>query len=130
MSTTNSKKANALLWTAQALLAVLFLLAGGMKLFAPPQMLKGPIPLPAGFLRFIGTAEVLGALGLLLPGLLRIGRGLTPVAAVGLLTIMTGATVLTAEGMGALPALFPLVVGLLTTAVAAGRWNLLSDGSR
>lgn len=125
MSSTKSKKINALLWGAQALLAALFLLAGGMKLFGPAEMLKGPIPLPLAFLRFVGATETLGALGLLLPGLLRTGRALTPLAAVGLVTIMTGATVLTAKAMGLAPALVPLVVGTIATAVAAGRWELV-----
>lgn len=125
MSATKSKKINVLLWTGQIILAAVFLLAGGMKLFAPAEMLKGPIPLPLDFLRFIGVAEALGALGLLLPGILRTGRILTPIAAVGLVTIMTGATVLTAEGMGLAPALLPLVVGAIATAIAAGRWDAI-----
>lgn len=127
MSTTKSKNINVLLWSAQGILAALFLLAGSMKLFGPAEMLKGPIPLPLAFLRLIGLAEILGALGLLLPGLLRIGRALTPVAAVGLVTIMTGATVLTAEGMGLAPALVPLIIGTIATSVAFGRWEFVRD---
>jgi hypothetical protein len=56
------------------LVAALFLFSGGLKLVLPPEAMKGPVDLPVGFIRFIGVAEVLGALGLTLPGLLRIGR--------------------------------------------------------
>ena len=112
------------LWIVQGLLAALFLLAGGMKLVLPVEELTKQIQLPGLFLRFIGVAEVLGAIGLVLPGLLRIRPGLTPLAAAGLVIIMIGATVVTlASGMLA-PALISLVVGLLAAFVAYGRWRL------
>ena len=101
------------LWIVQGLLAALFLWAGGMKLVLPLEKLTGPMPLPGLFVRFIGVAEVLGAFGLMLPGLLRIRPGLTPLAAVGLLIIMIGATALTLAGGDAVTALIPLAVGLL-----------------
>lgn len=112
------------LWTAQGVLALIFLFAGGMKLVLPLEKLTGPLPLPGLFLRFIGVAEVLGALGLILPGLLRVWLGLTPLAAAGLLIIMIGATGLTLAGGDAALALIPLVVGLLSAFVAYGRWRL------
>jgi uncharacterized membrane protein YphA (DoxX/SURF4 family) len=114
------------LWTVQVLLALLFLFAGGTKLVMPyEEMVAGmPVPLPELFLRFIGVAEVLGGLGLVLPGLLRIRTELTPLAAAGLVVIMIGAVGTTlASGMGAL-VLIPLVVGLLAAFVAYGRWRL------
>src|SRR5436305_5188328 len=85
------------LWTVQGLLALLFLFAGSMKLIVPIELLTAqmPVPLPGLFLQFIGTAEVAGAIGLLLPGLLRIRPMLTPLAACGLVIIMIGATVVT-----------------------------------
>jgi hypothetical protein len=70
------------------------------------------------------VCELLGALGLILPGLLRIRPGLTTLAAAGLVIIMVGATVLTFVADGVAPALFPLVVGLLSASVAYGRWRL------
>lgn len=111
------------LWILQALLAMLFLFAGSMKLIVPIEMMTAqmPLPLPGLFLRFIGTCEVAGALGLILPGLLRIRPMLTPLAACGLVIIMIGATVVTLAGGGGVSALVPLVVGLLCTAVAYGR---------
>lgn len=114
-------KRNVLLWIVQGLLAVLFLFAGGMKLIVPIEALAGPISLPGPFLRFIGVAEVLGAIGLILPGALRIRPGLTPLAAAGLVIIMTGATAITALGGAVAPALFPFTVGLLSASVAYGR---------
>ena len=84
--------------------------------------------MPGPFVRFLGVAEVLGAVGLILPGLLGIRPGLTPLAAAGLLIIMMGATVITLAGAvpggGVAPALIPLVVGLLSAFVAYGRWRL------
>jgi uncharacterized membrane protein YphA (DoxX/SURF4 family) len=111
------------LWIIQGLLALLFLFAGSMKLIVPIEMLTAqmPLPLPGLFLRFIGTAEVAGALGLILPGLLRIRPLLTPLAACGLVIVMIGATVVTLAGGGGVSALVPLVVGLLCMTVAYGR---------
>jgi uncharacterized membrane protein YphA (DoxX/SURF4 family) len=111
------------LWIVQALLAALFLWAGVMKLVLPLDQLTGPVPMPGWFLRFIGLAETLGALGLILPGLLRIRPGLTPLAAAGLVIIMIGATVIGAM-VGPMMVLIPLVVGLLAAFVAYGRWRV------
>ena len=119
------------LWIVQGLLALIFLFAGGMKLILPIEEMTKDVPLPGPFLRFIGVAEMLGALGLILPGLLRIRPGLTPLAALGLVIIMIGATAVTLATMDAALALIPLVVGLLAAFVAYGRWRLapLSTGS-
>jgi hypothetical protein len=112
------------LWIVQGLLAATFLFAGGIKLVLPLEKLAGPVPVPGLFLRFIGVAEVLGAIGLILPGLLRIRPGLTPLAAAGLVIIMIGATGITLAGGEIAPALIPLVVGLFSAFVAYGRWRL------
>jgi DoxX-like protein len=112
------------LWVVQGLLALVFLFAGGTKLILPLEKMTGSIPLPGPFLRFIGVAEVLGALGLILPGLLRIRRGLTPLAAAGLVIIMIGATAITLAGGDGWLALIPAVVGLLAAFVVFGRWRL------
>src|SRR2546425_7867969 len=63
---------NVALWIIQGLLAALFLFAGGAKLVMSADQMAGPVALPVWFLRFIGVAEVLGALGLVLPGLQRV----------------------------------------------------------
>ncbi len=114
-------RTNTLLWIVQGLLALIFVFAGGMKLVLPLEAMKGPVALPGPFLRFLGVAEVLGAVGLILPGLLRIRVGLTPLAAAGLVIIMTGATVITLMGGDVAPAVVPLIVGLLSASVAYGR---------
>ncbi len=120
------------LWIVQGLLAALFLFAGGAKLVLPLDQMTGPVALPGWFLRFLGVAEVLGALGLILPGLLRIRPGLTPLAAAGLVIIMIGATVITLVGGMVALALMNLVVALLAAFVAYGRWRLAPyrDSSR
>jgi hypothetical protein len=114
---------NIALWITQILLAALFLFAGGMKLVLPLDQMTGPVTLPLWFLRFIGVCEVLGALGLILPGVFRVRKGLTPLAACGLVMIMIGAVAVTLIGGQNLLALIPLVVGLLAAFVAYGRWS-------
>jgi uncharacterized membrane protein YphA (DoxX/SURF4 family) len=118
---TQTRAANIVLWIAQILLAALFLFAGVFKLVAPLTNVPMPVHLPIPFLRFIGAAEVLGTVGLILPGALRVRRELTPLAAVGLVTIMSGATVITIEGGAIAPALIPLVVGAVAASIAYGR---------
>jgi uncharacterized membrane protein YphA (DoxX/SURF4 family) len=118
-----------ILWIVQVLLALLFLFAGGTKLVLPLDVLRSSgspnqIQLPGLFLRFLGVAEVLGGLGLILPGFLRIRPGLTPLAAAGLIIIMIGATVLTAITGEFASAAVPLLVGILLAFVAYGRWRL------
>ena len=116
------------LWIVQGLLALVFLFSGGMKLVLPIEVLTEQTPLPGLFVRVLGVAEVLGAIGLILPGLLRIWPVLTPLAASGLVIIVTGATVLTLVGVvpvGAAMALIPLVVGILSAFVTYGRWRLV-----
>ena len=126
---------NILLWVLQVLLAALFVFAGGSKLVMSIEEMTRDMPLPSplggGFLRFIGIAELLGGLGLVLPGLVlpglvlpglfRIRPGLTPLAAVGLIVIMIGATVLTLAMAGVKSALIPFVVGILLAFVAYQR---------
>jgi hypothetical protein len=114
-------KKNATLWVVQGLLAALFLFAGVMKLVMSPEAMAGPVSLPIGFIRFIGVCEALGAIGLIVPGVLRIHAELTPIAAAGLVIIMAGAVIISAIGMGVGAAILPLVVGTLAAAVAYGR---------
>jgi hypothetical protein len=118
---------NKVLWTLQILLAALYLFAGGLKLVAAPEQLRATPadPIPSAnmmiFLRMIGGFEVLGALGLILPGLTGIRRHLTSVAAGCLAFIMVGAVVTSMVMMGVLAAIFPLVVGVLDVIVMTGR---------
>ncbi len=116
------------LWIVQALLAFAFLMAGGMKMGAPIEdLLANGMTFvewtPAAVVRFIGAAEFAGALGLILPSVLRIQPKLTPIAAGALAFVMVlaaGSHVMHDE-MGALGA--PIVLGLLSAFVAWGRWS-------
>jgi hypothetical protein len=117
----SSRTTSGLLWVVQGLLAALFLFAGGFKLVTPIAAMTQQVPLPGLFLRFIGLAEVAGALGLILPGLLRIRPILTPLAAAGLVIIMSGAVGVTMATGGAAQAVMPGVVGILAASVAVGR---------
>jgi uncharacterized membrane protein YphA (DoxX/SURF4 family) len=126
-----SRKLNASLWTAQTLLALLFLFAGGMKLVTPAAELAKMSPfLSVAFLQFIGVCEVLGGLGMILPGLTRIRTGLTPLAAAGLVIIMIGAVVVTVATAPVLTAIVPLVTGCVATFVAYARWRVAPLGAR
>jgi hypothetical protein len=114
------------LWILQVLLALLFLFAASVKLLSPSDVLQQEFPLPEAFVRFIGVVETLGAIGLILPALLRILPLLTPLAAAGLVVVMLGATLLTpffSDGQIAL-ALIPFSVGVLCALVAYGRTRL------
>jgi hypothetical protein len=126
----SARTASVLLWLLQGLLAALFLFAGGMKLVMPIAAMTQQVALPGPFLRFIGLAEVLGALGLILPGLLRIRPVLTPVAAAGLVIIMSGAVGVTMASAGTGQAVMPGVVGILAASVAVGRWRRPAPAGR
>ena len=111
------------LWIVQGLLAALFLFAGGMKFVMPLDVLAQQSHMPGLFIRFIGVCELLGAVGLVLPGIFKIRTELTALAASGLVIIMIGATTITyAQGQPG-GAIVPFVVGLLATLVARGRWQ-------
>jgi uncharacterized membrane protein YphA (DoxX/SURF4 family) len=121
---------NIALWIIQILLALLFLFAGGMKLIVPVEQLlamgsPNQIILPGLFLKFIGVCEVLGALGLILPGLLHKKPSLTPLAAVGLVILMIGAVALSVAADGVAAGIVPLIVGALCAFVAYGRSKLV-----
>jgi len=116
--------ANDLLF-AQGLLALIFLFAGGVKLLLPLGVLTEQILLPGMFVRFIGVAEVLGAISLILPGLLRTWLGLISLAAVALVIIMIGVTPVRDVALVLIP-----LVGLLLAFVAYGRSRLRPTGSR
>jgi uncharacterized membrane protein YphA (DoxX/SURF4 family) len=119
---------NILLWIIQILLALVFLFAGGTKLVLSTETMARMSPpnaimFPGWFLKFIGVCEVLGALGLILPGLLRRQQHLTAWAALGLTILMIGAVVTTIMGVGFQMAISPLVIGLLCAFVAYKRWE-------
>ena len=83
---------NVFLWILQGVLAVLFALSGVMKCIQPKEKIDATMPVMAGFsggtVRFIGIAEMAGALGLILPAATGIAPILTPLAATGLALVM------------------------------------------
>ena len=124
---------NIVLWVVQGLLAAMFLFAGGTKFYfsAAEMAAMGPpnqVILPGLFIKFIGACEILGALGLILPGLFRIRRQLTPLAALGLLIIMVGAIVVSILGPGVASAVPGFVGALLCAFVLYGRKSWLAGG--
>ena len=117
------------LWIVQALLAALFLFAGATKLVMPVEEMTKAMPqMPALFLRFIAVCEILGAFGLILPGLTGILPALTPLAAAALAIIMIGATIITVMIAPAAMVLLPLITGVLCVLVAYGRWRIAPHG--
>jgi hypothetical protein len=87
-----SKGLNIALWIAQVLLALFFGMAGVVHGFLPVEEVAKNAPwaddVPYALLRFIGIAELAGAVGVVLPALTGIRPGLTSLAAVGLMLIM------------------------------------------
>lgn len=121
------KALRAALWIVQGLLAVAFVIAGFMKMTTPLDVLAQQMAwagnVPGGLVRFIGVAELLGGLGLVLPAATRIKPVLTPLAAAGLLTVMllaAGYHLTHGEGAFILP---NVILGALAAFVAWGRFK-------
>lgn len=89
---------NIVLWVVQVLLALVFLFAGISKAVRPLDTLSKQMTwvptMPPAFVRFVGVAEILAAIGLILPLATNILPGLTVAAAVGGLIVMIGAVIL------------------------------------
>src|SRR5918911_2961315 len=111
----------------QGLHAPVFVFPGDKKLITPmdDMMAQMPLPLPAWFIYFIGVVEILGALGLVLPGITHIRPGLTPLGALGLVLVTIGAAVYQLAAGQPGNAVFALVVGVITAFVGYGRWRLV-----
>jgi hypothetical protein len=122
------------LWVVQGLLAAAFGMAGAMKAFTPIPELAASLPwaaeVPAALVRFIGVAELAGALGLVLPAATRIQPRLTALAASGIVLVMLLASLfhLSRGEAGALPVNF--VLGGLAAFVAWGRARKAPIASR
>jgi uncharacterized membrane protein YphA (DoxX/SURF4 family) len=131
-----NKDMDILLWVVQIVLAVVFLLHGVLFITMTPareeQLQKRrpdakPLPkLPRWFSIFIGVAEVLGAAGLILPGLTGILTWLTPLAAVGLMLPAIGAVTLHASRRETQQVLVTSILVLLTIFVAYIRWQVMA----
>jgi uncharacterized membrane protein YphA (DoxX/SURF4 family) len=115
------------IWIIQSLMAVLFVLHG-IAMFNPPAAVQESVVKKMGyslpFLKIIGTLEVLGGLGLILPSWTRIMPILSPLAATGLVIIMIGAAASHARQGEGKQTVATAVVTLLVTFVAIGRFWL------
>jgi len=126
VSTHGSRGLHVSLWIAQILLALIFGFAGAMKLFSPIEALAKNaawIRDSEVLIRFIGTSELAGALGMLLPALTRIKPRMTSLAAVGLFTIMVLATGFHLMRGEAKFTPMTLALGALAAFVAWGRFR-------
>lgn len=118
---------NIILWILQILFGIYFIFIGFVHFNPPPNlpsMMQWMYELPQGLHYFSGTAEILGGLGLMLPGLFKIRTQLVPLAALGLAVVMLGAVVFhLTRGEVTI-----IVINLLNAAILAfiayGRWRI------
>ena len=126
-----SRALNIALWVLQVLLAAAYV-AHGWMMVSPPAELVALMnaQLGVGFRLFLGVAELLAAVGLILPGVTRIRPVLTPLAAAGLMIVMSSATALhifRGENGSAVSA---AVLFVLVTIVAYTRWKVQPIAAR
>lgn len=121
---------NLALWIVAGLLAVVLLIAGAGKLFVPKEKMAGVgaasrwvEDFSPGALRAIGAAEILGAVGLILPALLGIVPVLVPLAATGAVLLFTGAVITRLRRGERAPIVVDLVYLALAAFVAWGRFG-------
>lgn len=117
---------NQVLWAGQVLVALLFGGAGFVHSIGYAQASKNPgmawmRAVPAPMVKTIGILEILGAIGLILPGLTGILTWLTPLAAVLLGVVMVLAIAFHVSRREAPNTIFNAILGLLAFAVAFGR---------
>jgi len=117
---------NIMLWVLQVVLSVAFLAHGWLFLSPPAEMVEliNSLISPA-FRVFIGVAEVLAAVGLILPGVTRILPWLVSCAAAGLMIVMISATILHATRGELTSAITTAVLFLMATFVAYMRWKVM-----
>ncbi|MEO8256897.1 MAG: DoxX family protein [Acidobacteriota bacterium] len=115
---------NKILWILQVLLAVAFLAHGWFIIFPPAEVVPQMAAFPTAFWIFLGVAEILAGVGLTLPGITGILPWLVPSAAVGLMVVMVGATILHGTRGEVGPALTTVVLFVLLTFVAYMRWKV------
>jgi uncharacterized membrane protein len=114
---------NIALWIVQGVLAVVFLVTGATKVLTPRARLTARMGWANDFsatqIKLLGLLELLGATGLVVPGLVRIAPVLTPIAALGLAVVMGGAASVHLRRNE--PPSPPIVLAMLAIFVAAGR---------
>ena len=123
---------NVLAWILQTFLAVEFLFHGWLFI-SPPAMMVEAIAmsgLSTWFRQFIGGAEVLAAIGLAVPGLIRTLPGATPLAALGLTIVMVSATIFHIARNEIPNAISALNLLLLVVVTGYVRWKVVPLRSR
>jgi uncharacterized membrane protein len=120
---------NIILWVIQAFLAIAFLMAGFLKSTQPVNKLAPTMPwvrdVRVVWPRFIGICEVLGAIGLVLPGITHIQTWLTVVSAGGLAMIMIDAALFHRRRHEYSMITVNAVLFVLAVLVVYGRWVLV-----
>lgn len=118
---------NVALWVLQIVLGLAFAVGGFLKATQPKAKLEAQMPwahdFSAGAIKAIGTVEMLGAAGLIVPAATGILPVLTPLAATGLALTMVAAAIVhlrRGEYAGTMPSLVLLV---LSVVVAWGRFG-------
>jgi len=116
---------NIVLWVLQVLLTVAFA-AHGVFMIAPPADMVAMINSQLGenFRLFLGVAEVLAAIGLILPGITRIRPWLVALAAAGLMIVMVSATGLHLYRGETSSAVTTAILLVMATIVAYMRWQV------
>lgn len=117
------------LWVLQGLLAVLMVMAGGMKLaqskdkLAENPRMAWTEDYSDATIRTIGALELAAAVGLVLPWALDIAPVLTPLAAVGVVALMAGAMMTHRRRHE--PMVTNIAIALAAIVVAVGRFATL-----
>lgn len=122
---------NIMLWVLQVLLAIAFFAHGWLMLWPPPDIaVQMNESLPRWFSLFIGVAEILAAVGLILPGLTRIMPWLVVWAAGGIIIVMVSATIYHLMRSEMSSAAITLVLLVMATVVAYMRHRVLPIPAR
>lgn len=116
------KTLNILLWIAQILLAAIFFMVGSLNTFLPiSDLIERGIDYNTALIRFIGVSELLGAVGLIFPALLRIKPILSIWAAIGIAVIMVLAVGYHISQNDFAHSWIPALLGLIAVFIAWGR---------
>lgn len=127
----STSKLNILLWVLQIVLAAMFLFHGYIMVFPPKELLEiMNSQFSTWFRLFVGIAESLGALGLLLPGITRILPWSTPLAGIGLMIVAISASSLHFSRSETGSAITTLVLFVLLAFVSYMRWKVKPISSR
>ena len=129
-----SKTLNILLWIAQLLLGIMFLFGGITNTFQPIEKIAATMnwvnEVPHWLVRFIGIAQILGGIGLILPSILRIKPQLTVWAAMGLFLQLICAVIFHISIKETSMIGIPLLFAAITFFIAWGRWKKVPVKSR